>query len=239
MEEPSSFQSDKKSLRRAKSVPSRVLESISRVSSSESDSSGVVCRRVREIPPSLSVQWEEQTLHRLSSATARRLVVGCPKARDRERMDTLLEKKPRNIEEATILGSTKQRSFPQALEKELGVASGPDLSGARLSGAMLLTKDKDVEDSPPKDFFAQLQGGARPVRQKKPDDGTIVLDNDSRFIKVLQKAYPQEPRDWCETEASPDSGRRYVRGQKRWTDVPQAVKVRHRKCFQLQGRLER
>ena len=213
---------ERKPLRRVKSVPSRIPES---VSSSESDSGSVVHQRAREVPASVSVRWEEQTLHRLSSATARRLVAACPRARDRERMDTLLERKHEKIEEAR---STERRSFFQVSEKLV-----PTRSGAEPSSALILSPAEGDEgkslddDSPPRrDFSEQLRGGARPVRQKKLDDRTIVLDNDARFVKALQRAYPQEPRDWCETEAAPDPGRRrYVRGQLRWTDMPQPVKV--------------
>lgn len=218
VDEPPTYQHVRKPLRRVKSVPSEIPESVSGISSSEFDSgSAVVHHRAREVPASVSVRWEEETLHRLSSATARRLVSVCPRTRDRERMDALLEKKHGEVR------STERKPFLQASKQ------GPD---ADSSSALILPpagdEDKNSsDDSPPRrDFLAQLQGGARPVRQKKPDSRTIVLDNDAHFVKTLQRVYPQEPRDWCESEAVPGSGRRYVRGQLRWTDMPQPVKVR-------------
>lgn len=168
----------------------------------------------RMVPTSASVLWEEQTLHRLSSATARRLVEECPRARERERLERLLERRPRD----------------RVTEKSASVSLSSSNAGS--VGATESTATSAIPDQssspPPVKFSDELRAGAKPVHQRGGDTGTstIVLDSNVSFRKVLQKCYPQQPQEWSQEEdAAPLVGRSCVRGQLRWTDFPQPVKV--------------
>ena len=70
-------------------------------------------------------------------------------------------------------------------------------------------------------YLQQLQRGAKPVFS---DATTIVLDNHTRFEKVLQPTCPGQPGDWCASRAAPAGG--FTRGYRKWLDFPQPCKVR-------------
>ena len=153
------------------------------------------------IPPSVAVLWEEQTLHRLSSETARRLVDDCPKPKERERLEGILD-----------------RAVP-SLEQDGSGTISPHLGP--------IVEPPAVDNEAPKDFITELEGGARPVYQRGDSKRTtIVLDNNARFEKAVQRLYPQQPVDWCKTEAAPLTGKTLVRGYQKWVDMPQPAKVR-------------
>lgn len=178
-----------------------------------------VPRSSKTVPISASVLWEEQTLHRLSSATARRLVKECPRARERERLERLLERRP--------LDGAAQKSAPVSLSS----SNAASLDAAEPILATPPRPDQASSSPPPVSFSDELRAGAKPVHRLGGDAGTIVLDSNVSFRKVLQQCYPQQPGEWSGGGggAPPLLGRSCVRGQLRWTDFPQPVKVGERR----------
>eukprot|EP00731_Ephydatia_muelleri_P016587 Em0009g1011a len=62
-------------------------------------------------------------------------------------------------------------------------------------------------------FLVEFLSGALPIHRPHCTDTTILLDNKSKFEKVLQEKFPQEPHEWCsDTCAVPCVARKYTRG---------------------------
>ncbi len=180
---------------------------------------------MRTVPPSVSVLWEENTLCRLSDETARRLIDGCPRADERERLEDILDRKQgKTAPEKPTLKQQHSMFETRKLRGDKRDDSSTSLETAQ-DAASLMTRD----------FLAALEEGARPIQWGRGGDGrTIVLDNDARFEKVVQRVYPRRPVDWCRTEAEDDVdapraglglGRSVVKGSLRWTGLPQPAKV--------------
>ncbi len=176
---------------------------------------------MRIIPPSLSVLWEEDTLHRLSNETTRRLIDECPRAKERERLEGILEGKQKKPGKVVL-----EKSFLEP-QRSMTIATVESEEGGREQSTQQQSHaSEDTTSLTTGDFLVALGEGARPIRQGK-GGRTIVLDNDARFEKVLQGSYPQQPVDWCRTEAEDGLGlgRSVVKGSMRWSGLPQPAKV--------------
>lgn len=164
------------------------------------------------VPPSKSLPWEEQTLQRLSSSTTMMLSTKRGAAMtERERTMLPVKKSPQKW------SSPEQTTF-----------SKEQSSHHHHSCSNWERRPVETEAaSPPKDFLTELKRGAHPVHQRRGDSTTIVLDNTTRFDKVLQSSYPQQPQEWFEKDGTARPlGRTYVKGQQRWMDMPQPARVR-------------
>ena len=199
------------------------------VETSRSDvGGGNLLESAKVIQPSMSVRWEEQTLNRLSSGTARRLVAECTKARDRERLTAIVE---RRHEVEGKREQVKEESPPSSdptsrTKKDSELQS--DASHMKQSCPVEDPLSHRLPEMTPlgRSFLTELQEGAVPVHQRRGDGRTVVLDNNAHFDKVVQSTYPQQPRDWCKTETTDTAaGMTYVRGYLKWTDLPQRAKV--------------
>lgn len=83
--------------------------------------------------------------------------------------------------------------------------------------------DKLYPFSKMKNYVKDLEAGARPVHNGR--GSIILLDNNTKYKKVLQKSYPQSPENYFMAEGK---GREVWEGarSRRWLDFPQPVKVR-------------
>ena len=175
-------------------------------------------RHSKMVPASASVLWEEQTLQRLSSATARRLVEECPRARERARLEELLRRRWRTKGVEEDVHSPSSSHADTALQ-----------ASRTHSPISPLSRSNRPSSPSPLKFTNELSSGARPVCQQRCSGRMIILDNDTTFHKVLQRCYPQQPEEWCGVKGERDratyGGKGCVRGQLRWTDFPQPVRV--------------
>lgn len=173
--------------------------------------------RVKSVAPSSSVPWQEQTLTKVSSSTARHLI-GLPS------MDSLDD-------------NHRHVSYKRAHQNTLGVGMESIVGGR-------ITPGGEEDDLPrPKNFVRELKSGAKPVHLIKGDGNTIVLTNNARFNKVLQPSYPHPPSHWhaAAVESSKAGGTSAVEeeeeedgcvvGYRRWSDFPQRAKVQ---CVHVQ-----
>ena len=176
--------------------------------------------RVRSVAPSKSIPWQEQTLKKVSSSTARHLT-GQP---SQDNFDDM------NLRPLMYRRSRQSRHV---------------ISNAELDGKIDVTHFDSMcmctdDLPPPRSFISELQAGARPVHQHSGDGNTILLSNNARFNKVLQPSYPHSPSQWQEgpkTEVAPlameggEGGEEeeeegpHVIGYRRWSDFPQRAKV--------------
>lgn len=167
--------------------------------------------RVKSVAPSSSIPWQEQTLSKINSSTARHLV-GLPST------DTLDD------------DNYRQLSHKSSRQIKLAVAQSYEDKREASCG--------DTDDVPqPANFTRELETGARPVHQMKGAGNTIVLTNNARFNKVLQPSYPHPPSHWNVSENSkPDTTSATITtegadeddcviGYRRWSDFPQRAKV--------------
>ena len=167
--------------------------------------------RVKSVAPSSSIPWQEQTLTKVSSSTARHLI-GLPST------DSL------DDNHRQLSHKKSSRQFKRAITQ-----SNEDEREASCS---------DTDELPQtNNFMKELETGAKPVHQMKGDGNTIVLTNDARFNKVLQPSYPHPPSHWhvsedskpvttaatITTEGSDEDN--CVIGYQRWSDFPQRAKV--------------
>ena len=177
--------------------------------------------RVRSVAPSKSIPWQEQTLEKVSSSTARHLT-GQP---SKDNFDDNLHVRP-----LTHKRSHQRRHHSMAIsDSEFGDEKDVTHFDTTLMDDL----------PPPKNFISELQAGARPVHQCAGDGNTILLSNNARFNKVLQPSYPHSPSQWQErpktgglAEALGGEGEEeeeeegaHVRGYRRWSDFPQRAKV--------------
>ena len=168
--------------------------------------------RVRSVAPSRSIPWQEQTLKKVSSSTARHLT-GQP---SKDSFDD-------NLRPLTHNRSRQSRR----------IMSNVDLGDGKDNTHF----DTACTDGlpQPRSFISELQTGARPVHQSMGDGNTILLSNNTRFNKVLQPSYPHSPSLWQEgpktdvAAAMEEEGRveegANVIGYRRWSDFPQRAKV--------------
>lgn len=161
----------------------------------------VVSFRLKTLPATASEEWEARTLQRLSSETARRL---------------------------RRAGRLQNPAPPSPLAEPSAAFRGPSTSQDR----QRVTPSRDVES--PKDresvsstsptgnrFVAEFLSGALPVHRPRCTDTTILLDNQSKFEKVLQDKFPLQPQEWCPSGTVPRVVKKYTKGVQRWTSLPQ------------------
>lgn len=150
-----------------------------------------------------SEEWEAKTLLRLSSATARRLARG-------------------GLPGAEPAATFTPAPAPTSRERREAV---PSLADENSKGQLQQPASTSATSNR---FLAEFLSGALPVHRPRCTDKTIVLDNKSKFKKVLQDKFPQEPYEWC-TDSScavPCVARKYTKGVQRWTSLPQPAEVR-------------
>ena len=166
--------------------------------------------KVKSVVPSSSVPWQEQTLTKVSSSTARHLI-GPPSTDSLDNDHRQLSHKTSQQSKLTVTESNED-------EREAYCGGTDDLPQ-------------------PNNFVKELQTGAKPVHQMKGDGNTIVLTNNARFNKVLQPSYPHPPSHWHvaedskaeATSATNSTGgadeNNFVIGYQRWSDFPERAKV--------------
>ena len=170
--------------------------------------------RVRSVAPSKSIPWQEQTLKKMSSSTARHLT-GQP---SRDNFDD-------DLRPLTYKCSH--------LSRRTCIITSAELDDRKDVTSFDTTCTDDLPQ--PRSFISELQAGARPVHQRMGDGNTILLSNNARFNKVLQPSYPHSPSQWqegpkaevavaMEGEGEMEEGA-HVIGYRRWSDFPQRAKV--------------
>ena len=166
-------------------------------SSNELVSTESKVKRTSVVPLSKSFPWEEETLHKVSSSTARRLV-GLP----------------------STISVTQNASHDQ---QQLSPRHSNIRDGRESEYKMEWT---ERSSSPPlRSYVSQIRTGAKPVHQPRGEPESIILSNDAHFNKVLQTSYPQSPRfDGDECVPSSREGA-ITKGYRKWLDYPQPVKV--------------
>ena len=172
----------------------------------------ILIGRVRSVAPSRSIPWQDDTLTKVSSSTARHLV-GLPSSDNFDEDDKRLlsHRRSHNLDTPSALAV--------AISDELDLKHDP-----------VVFQDELL---PAKDFTKELEGGARPIHQLKGGGNTIVLSNTAQFNKVLQPSYPHSPSQWqaevskVETykEEEKEEEDDFVIGYRRWSDFPQRAKV--------------
>eukprot|EP00731_Ephydatia_muelleri_P016584 Em0009g1008a len=144
-----------------------------------------------------SEEWEAKTLLRLSSATAQRL-------------GGLQGPAPPPPSAATFTPAPTSRERREA---------APSLADEKSKGQLQQPASTPATSTR---FLVEFLSGALPIHRPHCTDTTILLDNKSKFEKVLQEKFPQEPHEWCsDTCAVPCVARKYTRGVQRWTSLPQ------------------
>ena len=159
-----------------------------------------------------SEEWEAKTLLRLSSATARRF-----------RRQHGHDLTPPEAEPATTAAAAAAVP-PTSRERRETPAAKPSLADEK-------SRDRNKAASTPATtarYLAEFLSGALPVHSPHCADTTIVLDNRSKYDKVLQDRFPHAPQRWCPGCNAPHVARACTRGVQRWTDLPQPSEVLHR-----------
>ena len=167
---------------------------------------------MRSVAPSKSIPWQEQTLNKVSSSTARHLT-GQP---SKDSFDGII-----------LRPLTHKRSY-----QSRHIICNADLDGGKDVPHFDICEDNLPQ---PRSFISELQAGARPVHQYTGNGNTILLSNNVRFNKVLQPSYPHSPSQWqegpkieitadMEKEGGVEEGAHMI-GYRRWSDFPQRAKV--------------
>ena len=185
------------------------------VASGRSGEEEFLLGRVRSVAPSQSIPWQEQTLTKVSSSTARHLI-GLPSSE--------------SLADRQLSFKRSHQLIPDSSSDKHLDAGGEE--------ATLCTDSNGVRQQ--KGFIKELQMGAKPVHQTRGDGNSILLTNNTRYNKVLQPSYPYQPSQWqsevSKVEASSvkasasdrleeedDDG--CVIGYRRWLDFPQRATV--------------
>lgn len=160
--------------------------------------------RVYMAPSTKSVLWEDETLGKVSSYTARRL----SGKHSTVSVDILLS-----------------RSKPALVQEQESVVK--NASSSLFSNVLSQSDMEQSVSPPPRDFLSELQDGARPVHQKIADQTKIILDSDGKFDTVIEDLFPYPPNHWSETKETGKSEKRInnVQGYRRWLDFPQPCQV--------------
>ena len=172
--------------------------------------------RVRSVAPSTSIPWQDQTLTKVSSTTARHLV-GLPSS-DNVDDDKKRQVSHRRSHHLHVHVDPTSATDTVTIDRDTG---GEQETGSCHSDLLQATKD----------FVKELKGGSKPVHQLNGDGNTIVLSNDARFSKVLQPSYPHSPSQWqaqslrTEARGEEEEEDNCVIGYRRWSDFPKRAKV--------------
>lgn len=166
--------------------------------------------RPKEFPAPLPEEWEAKTLLRLSSATARRF-------RRLGGLHGQQDLAPTDAEPATSTAASTSRE-----QREAAHSLASEKFQDRREPASTSTSPATTAR-----FLVEFLSGALPVHRPRCTDATILLDNKSKFEKVLQDKFPQAPQEWCPGDTAPHVARKCIRGVQRWTNLPQPAEVFH------------
>ena len=174
-------------------------------------------KSVQDSQDSLQGQWEEALLFGVSQSTAARFVE-LARGHHKERLSEVVHRKVER--EMPRPPPPTHSSPPKDLIQVNAVATvspGTPVAMATTQGTHYIT---------------ERQRGAIPVHQfGKEGAATILLSNNTRFHKVLQERYPQNPKEWISTDppeysqGERSNGVVVVKGHQRWTALPQRVPV--------------
>ncbi len=154
-------------------------------------------------PSTKSVLWEDETLGKVSSYTARRLTG-----------------KPSNI-------SIEDSSRSLLLNRQS--RSSIVKNASNLSCFDMYNDSEGLVSPPPRDYLTEFQDGARPVHQKMADRTKLVLDSGAKFDAVVEDSFPYSPTEWCGAAGEAEKKEtkiENVRGYRKWLDFPQPAQVR-------------
>ena len=156
-------------------------------------------------PSTKSVLWEDETLGKVSSYTARRLTGKPSNISIEDSSRSLLHR-----QQSSILKNTSSLSFFDMFSESEGLVSPP-----------------------PRGYLSEFQDGARPVHQKMADRTKLVLDSGAKFDAVVEDSFPYSPTEWCGAASEAENKEtkiESVRGYRKWLDFPQPAQVSHNYC---------
>lgn len=188
---------------------------------------------LKPVQQSVSRKWEAEMLLAVSSSTAMYVAENCTAPLERARVAKLARDRHAP---ADSLASEQKLATHQPLLLPAAATNGEHsdhpmqhitLHGGRVPFDQC--KEETSEEVSGNEFVTELNrclDGLQTCRGGL-DSPTIVFGKDVKFAKQLQEHYPELPTQWSQGEGCRvmDTGKRYSRGHRRWTALPQAVEV--------------
>ena len=206
------------------------------VSSSAERDPKKVWASLKPVQHSVSRKWEEELLYAVSSSTAMYVAEKCTAPLDRARMTKLAKETHTSVDRpGSEQRVTGHPSILCSAIKEGGQSTYPPQHVPLDSGKYSLDLySKDPPEEVPGDNFVVEFNRALDGLQTCHgglDSPTVMFGKDVKFAKQLQKHFPELPTQWSKGEGQGegrrvmDTGKRYSRGHRRWTSMPEAVEV--------------